>query len=262
MRIFGAVNFRDLAGIPTQDGRCVVPRRLFRSAQLADLTDDDKNHLSGLPITHVLDLRDVSEARHSPDALWEGAFYECIPATPKEIFGANPFRIFSRVKNASEAFDFMCNLYRALPFDNAAYRRLVALMQTDEARGVVYHCSLGKDRTGVATAIVLLLLGVSPETIILDYLATENEIMELRERLSLEWAQNCTPAQQDVLTSLFSAKRPFIEAMFDSILSKYRDFHEYIFREYAIDDAALDAIRSRYLTRDLNEWRQPAAHKT
>lgn len=78
----GGINFRDLGGLRTADGRSLRATRLFRAGALHRLSTADCEHLAGVPVSHVVDYRDVAEAAQRPDVLWTGAQYHACPANP------------------------------------------------------------------------------------------------------------------------------------------------------------------------------------
>ena len=78
----GGINFRDLGGQRAADGRRVRSGKLLRSGSLHNMTPEDLNHLSAIPLSRVLDYRDPTEVNRSPDRLNSEAFYLNAPANP------------------------------------------------------------------------------------------------------------------------------------------------------------------------------------
>lgn len=156
-------NFRDVGGYVTRDGRTVKWDKAFRSGAMPLLTDADYALLGQLGIDNVVDLRSLEEREVAPDLLDDklGA-----------LFIANDYSL--RPLMAKMAQGGGENMYAGMekmlaPQFRSLFRRLIA----DEG-AVVYHCSAGQDRTGMATAILYDVLGVDRETILKDYhLSTE-----------------------------------------------------------------------------------------
>ena len=175
-------NLRDLGGIPAADGKRIKRGMLIRSASLAEAEERD---LKG--ISTVIDLRTPAESEEEPDRCW-GAEYLSIPSFDESAAG------ITRESGAPvTAVPEMSGLYRmaaltlAVPFS----RTLKAIIGHDFSTGaVLWHCAGGKDRTGVITALVLMLLGIPREGIVEDYLRTNIEAVpkaeKLRSRLTAE----------------------------------------------------------------------------
>jgi protein-tyrosine phosphatase len=151
-------NFRDVGGYVTRDGRTVKWDKAFRSGAMPLLTDADYALLGQLGIDNVVDLRSLEEREVAPDLLDDklGA-----------LFIANDYSL--RPLMAKMAQGGGENMYAGMekmlaPQFRSLFRRLIA----DEG-AVVYHCSAGQDRTGMATAILYDVLGVDRETILKDY---------------------------------------------------------------------------------------------
>lgn len=151
-------NFRDVGGYATRDGRTVRWGKAFRSGAMPMLTEADYALVRQLAVDSVVDLRSLDEREVAPDmiddrtgALFISNDYSMKPLMAKisEGDGENAYRGIEKT---------LAPQYRSL------FRRLIA----DEG-AVVYHCSAGQDRTGIATALLYDTLGVDRETILKDY---------------------------------------------------------------------------------------------
>ena len=160
-------NKRDLGGIRTADGRRIRPGLLIRSAHLFQAEEAD---LAG--ISSVIDLRTPGERLEAPDRTW-GREYLPIPIFEDMTAGV------SHEQGADhQGFPDMAVLYRRIVTECAAsFRRgLRAVMGHDFSGGaVLWHCTEGKDRCGLITALVLEALGADRGVILEDYLRT-NEV--------------------------------------------------------------------------------------
>jgi protein tyrosine/serine phosphatase len=242
----GGVNFRDLGGLPAASGRRVRAGLLFRSGSLARLTPADRARLAAARLTRVIDFRDTDEAAREPGALWDGARYENIPANPvgrgvsATIDEFNP-AFLARL----DPHKFMRDLYRELPLENRAYRRLMAVLQETDA-ATVFHCAVGKDRTGVAAAVVLLALGADRATIIADYTRTEQTLAPHRERVQTALAGELDGPAMEHMRVLMAAREEFIAVALDSIESR-GGADAWLAAEFALDAPARAALRAKYL---------------
>jgi protein-tyrosine phosphatase len=192
----GAWNFRDVA-----DGATALrPGRLFRSSELSRLDDDGRATLRRLGITDVADLRAAREvARRGPGLVPDGVEVHLLPvpdlADDEHNDAAAPHEeAFQRLlRGETDGSDesvndaaarFMADEYRQFPTRNGAQRalqRVVTLLA--EGRPVLTHCFAGKDRTGFVIATVLEAVGVDRETIVADFLRSNDSVPELRARI-------------------------------------------------------------------------------
>ncbi len=244
----GGVNFRDLGGLPAADGRRVRHGLLFRSGSLARLTPSDRARLAAARLTRVLDFRDAAEAAKEPGALWDGARYENIPANPVERgVSATIARFDSAFLAKLDPRKFMRDLYRELPLENRAYRRLMAILrETEHGAATVFHCAIGKDRTGVAAAVVLLALGADRATITADYARTEQTLAPHRERVQTALAGELDGEAMEHMGVLMSAREEFITVALDSIESR-GGADAWLAAEFGLAAPARAALQAKYL---------------
>ena len=166
----GAFNFRDLGGLPTTDGRAVRTGRVYRSNCLIDLGEEDVDALrSSLRIATVIDLRGPAEAeREGPTAVDSLAVrLERLPLIDEKVTGPG------------DITDLLVR-YEAY-LSGAAHNvvRALEIIADERSHPVVFHCTTGKDRTGVVAAILLGCLGVAPDVIAADYGVSASDAAEL-----------------------------------------------------------------------------------
>lgn len=194
----GAPNTRDLGGYETKDGRVVKSHKLIRSGALYHLTEKDKEILTKeFEVKTDVDFRSRMEADQKPDPQLPGVRYEHIPIIDEAAAGItreNVNGLEDMILKASDyilnsdkaAGDFMKKTYWDLvtnEFSIAQYRKFFEVISREEQGAVLWHCSVGKDRAGVGTVLVLLALGVPRETILEDYLLTNQFLKEETQQL-------------------------------------------------------------------------------
>ncbi|GAA3081297.1 tyrosine-protein phosphatase [Streptosporangium carneum] len=172
-------NFRDVGGYPTEDGLQVRWRRLYRSDSLHWLADDDLDRFHALGVRTVIDLRHPEEVERRGRAP-HGPRYHNLSV---EHRGWN----FEQYDPEAGIARFFADRYREVTQDGSGeIRQALEVIADADNAPVVVHCAAGKDRTGVLTALVLRLLGVSEENVIADYaltgLATPRAIAFWRQR--------------------------------------------------------------------------------
>lgn len=170
----GAFNFRDLGGIATADGRRLRSRRVFRSNGLFDLTDEE---CAGLQ--ERCGLRTVIDLRGPVEAAGERA-------GPLAACGVRTVRLpllDEERQQPGVITDFLARYQGYLAHAGASVVGALEIIADDGARPVLFHCTAGKDRTGVVAAVLLGCLGVPDETIVADYSATRADRARLVEFL-------------------------------------------------------------------------------
>ncbi|MFP1750030.1 tyrosine-protein phosphatase [Lonsdalea quercina] len=244
----GGINFRDLGGLAAADGRRVRPGKLLRAGALDELSDQDRTYLAGMPVAHVVDYRDISEAALRPDRLWAGVSYHGVPANPPSHEVTANLESLGPEKLAElDARAFMLTVYERLPFDNHAYHCLVQLMQAPDQGALVQHCAVGKDRTGVGVALVLFALGADEQTVMDDYLLTETTLEPFRQRLIEELTPVLGEAAMRPFAFILSAREEFLQTALRTIRERHGSIDNWLMRDYGLDASARERLRERYL---------------
>jgi protein-tyrosine phosphatase len=185
----GCFNFRDLGGYPTVDGRRTRWRRLFRADGLSRLTEGDMAALGALGIVTVIDLRTDLEAdtqgRFPEDV--EGVDYHHLPLTDT-LPGEEETPEWDRAGFVSARYLAM------LSEGTATVSAAVGLLADPDRHPAVFHCSVGKDRTGVLSALVLGFLGVPDEIIVEDYALSYDAMLLILQHLKERY-----PAADDIV---------------------------------------------------------------
>ncbi|MEG2083738.1 MAG: tyrosine-protein phosphatase, partial [Oscillospiraceae bacterium] len=252
----GLNNFRELGGYNTDDGSAFVKHGLLmRSDRLYLVGEGGVGFLRALGLKTVLDFRVPVEAEKRRDPDISGV--EFINLTP--IDPDNYVFKFSLDETISGGRDKLISVsnrliaeYRELPFKKKTYGRMFELLLDNHAP-MLFHCTAGKDRTGVAAVLILLALGVSRETAIYDYMLTATVRAQEIERMKREYSSYITDAEIDhAMTTFFSVHRESIEGSLAAIDEAYpsgiEDFFE---KEMQLSEAKRAQLRSMYLTKHI-----------
>ncbi|HEY0943475.1 MAG TPA: tyrosine-protein phosphatase [Steroidobacter sp.] len=246
----GGCNFRDVGGYRTQHGASTRWGKVYRAGVLTYFTEEDHAPLINLQVRAICDLRRAEEREREPTR-WPhdnitGLSWDDGVVTPTlRGLAAN------RPRTAAGMFDTMIALYRALPEWMAP--RIGGLFSTI-AKGdipLIVHCAAGKDRTGIAVAVLLRALGVPEQTVIEDYLLTNvsgnfEEFIRSRHQAHLGLTDTHSPLlsmPEEMRRVLFSADAAFLEAAFEQI----GDVEAYLTKTAAVSPAILDRVRSTLL---------------
>jgi protein-tyrosine phosphatase len=178
----GCVNFRDLGGYGTADGRMVAWRRLFRADGLHKLTASDRAQLIELGLSTVIDLRTLDEAAQ------RGSFP--VDDVPVRYVGLPLTDVLPATEDLPDWGEaaYVATRYGAMVSEGGhVLTEAIDVLASGGSLPAVMHCSAGKDRTGVLSALLLAFLGVPDETIIEDYALSAAAMGRLLERLKAEY---------------------------------------------------------------------------
>ena len=249
LEFHGGCNFRDIGGYRNEDGRTVRWGRVYRAGVLSYFTDRDHDGLRSLGVRSICDLRRTEEREREPtrwpDAATQALHWadgQSVP-TIRELAALRP-------PTAAGMFDSMIDLYRALPAWMGP--RIGGLFEciAQQRVPIVVHCAAGKDRTGIAVAVLLRALGVPQETIVADYLLTNDAgdfetFIRTRHAAQLGLADDEHPLllmPADVRRVLFSAHERFLEAAFDQIETGLGGLDAYLDRHAGVASATRDRV--------------------
>lgn len=256
-------NFRQLGGYIAKDGRMVKYNRIYRGGNLNVLFKDEEDMalLQDLHLKTILDFRSDTEALKAPDPDMEGVGHYTISAmrhpdgTPMDFSpegmqkmtenAQSLSREYGREVSLGEMFDYY---YRRMPFDNPGFQKLFELLEKEEAP-ILFHCSAGKDRTGIAAILILLALGVDKETALEDYLLTNVYRKEIIDRALERHAEKIkqNPEFSEVVRSMNGVLRRMGEDAIDEIYREYGTFEAYLKDQFHIDEKRLERLRDMYL---------------
>lgn len=196
----GTYNTRDLGGLPTRDGRMVARGRFVRSDSLANLTPGDEDFLLAYGVRTVIDLRDEREAKRSPDRLVgrPGVSYRCIP-----LLGGNSADIGYVRESLPESIT-MADIYLYIVDSLPAIGEVFHAIAAADDGCILFHCAVGKDRTGIVGMLLLRLAGVDEFDCVADYVQTQPNL----ER---------DPAYREMYASIDPFERQFMESRAETI---------------------------------------------
>jgi len=254
-----ATNLRDLGGPTTSDGRQVRSGRLFRSGHLADLSAEDRATVDALGLRTVVDLRRPVEVEARPTPDLDGAEVVHLSASTDD----NEFAVAANtmVDPAAEPHDVdhVAAYFRQLAADRVDRYRPVLRVVTDPNRHpVLFHCTAGKDRTGVVAAILLRLLGASDDDVAADYLLSNEvrrpmiEALEVdhRRRIAHHLGVDEAAVPEDRMATsraLLWCHVDYLEALFAGIDERYGSWTTFVADGLRLDDARLAAFRTALL---------------
>lgn len=233
----GGYNYRDLGGTKTTDGRYVKWGKIFRSDDLTKLTNIDLNYLSSIPITSIVDFRSEEEIEKAPDKLPSSVNkdkdYQYSISPGNLMVAKNLMDMPSEELNQA-----MMDMNVLLVTDSVCidqYKKFFTLLQNSDEVPLMYHCSAGKDRTGMATALILYSLGVDEKIILDDYLLS-NVYLGDKYAPYISEKPNLKP--------LFEVKPEFLMAGIEQIKKDHGTVENYLTKVLGVD---IDRMKELYL---------------
>lgn len=238
----GGVNFRDIGGYKTADGKEVVWGKIYRSAAIHKLTDADVALMDKKNIHTVVDFRGVAEAAAAPDRLPANTDYTLSPAGSDSL--PNAAQMSALLKQGN----FLGKIYgtEGVKYFGDRYRPLfVKLLTANDNDAVMYHCTGGRDRTGMATALLLYILNVPQQTIEDDYVASNVYLKSHNKSMLAPLAQMSGLTVEQVENEL--ALRPeLIRAFFDAIKKQYGSVENFMQQEMAVGPKEIAMLKKKY----------------
>ncbi len=223
------VNYRKLAA--NQENSCGQQiTGLFRSGLLTFATESDLEFISDAGITNILDLRSQVEIERNRIMLPEITTNIDITGNGEQNMVAN----FSQ----KDLGHFMLNLYHNQFVASDGFKQCLDYLIA--ARGpVLFHCTAGKDRTGILGIILMYIFDFSYEQMISEYLILDQRIVD---RLNRELAE------KGIEQTIPYAAVEFVTAFLDGVKDKYGSIEYYLEHVLDLNDQKIEILKTKYLT--------------
>jgi len=250
--IDGVLNVRDLGSYQSVDPSFVTkPSLMYRSGEVSGITEEGKSQLKALGITHIFDLRSDPEMAkwQSPIPQIDGVEVIHAPVFKNEDYSpevmAKKFKLYSA--NKTEAF---MELYTQI-MDNAgpSFRTILRHIRDNPNSGCIFHCTAGKDRTGILAALLLKLAGVDDQTIAEDYALTRVGREPAREKIMARLREEpLFASNNEAALNMFSCRSDTMVAFLVLLEEKYSGVEGYLKGVVQLTDEDISAVRTNILT--------------
>lgn len=241
----GAMNFRDLGGYRTTNGRTVRWHRIYRADSLSDLSQQDRQKLNQMHISVDCDLRSGYEQAMAPDRISKKMRYVDVHVYPDEGDTDREVSTPHPVKTT----EMLAGIYQHVILNvhsQAMFKRVLdELVSLPDDQALVYHCSAGKDRTRMMSAIILSLLGVDDDTIIRDYLLT-NELYDFAAERQLP--SDNEMGQLVAKMNLTKGDGPVMRGFLDTMEQGWGSVRNFANQQLQFSDYAIQQLQERYLS--------------
>lgn len=245
-------NFRDLGGIETSDGRHIKKHVLIRGKALRKLTFIDVYKLKFIyNLKTIIDLRCDKEINESPDDIIDGVNYFKMPITDETMLGISHEKKIHSLKSLYE-MPIMTDLYENLVSDKCLDNVIAVLKKIlflpENQLSVVFHCSAGKDRTGIISALLLSFLGVPTQTITQEYMYSNkiNRVKAFFVYLGLMLIRGKPSFARKIQLSLL-AKKKFLDSSFNKLKQEFGDMETFFAKALNLSLEEKIEIQNKFL---------------
>ena len=247
-----AHNFRDLGGYENRDGQQLKWGMIYRTDKLSSLSEEDQRYLQRLDVRRIVDFRSDEERLSAPHTL-ANANQVRVDAMPITVDAAQVELVTARLQqdnvSAADMGAFLIDANREMVSRyTPVYRQWMQSLLNGDHYPQLFHCTAGKDRTGLAAALLLHALDVPEDTIMEDYLATNHYTAARIDQVIEQIAQlDMLRADEAVIRTLFNVQPQFINAAFETIDEHYGSLNGYFEQGLGIDAKQRQQLRDLLL---------------
>lgn len=248
VQLEGGHNFRDIGGYPAADGRSVARGLVYRSGTMSELSDRDHAVLDTLGLQLICDFRSTTERTRRPSRLPEAATYEIWSRDHKMSAGDLTEAMRRPGANSETSRRLMIEAYHDLAYEQAPSYRELFLRIAHGPLPLVFHCAAGKDRTGIAAALLLDILGVTRDLVIEDYHLTDRFFSRGCELVTKDpVGGKLAGIAPEIWEPMMRADPAYLLAMFETVEARHGSAEGFLRDELQLGDADIEAVRTRLL---------------
>lgn len=258
----GIVNARELGGYISEDGRKVKRGVLLRTGALSGMTEADRTCLmEQYHLTDVIDFRTSFECAAAPDPVMYPVAYHPIrildeqgsqtagmaAAATGEGFPLE--KLVEYIKSGKvHPEDMYVDIVQSAA-SKEGYRKFFECLLEHKEGALLWHCSAGKDRTGLGAAFLLTILGVNRQTVLEDYSLTNVYFQDILKKMEIQLASfGLTEAEMEVMRAVAGGVNPaYLEKALDTIEEQYGSLEWYLEKELGITEEKRLKLQEMYL---------------
>lgn len=251
----GVLNTRDLGGLKAEDGRQLRTGQIIRSGEIDEIDAEGMATLDEIGVSTIIDLRTTLET--TDPAQWpegEGPERYNFYLMEEDAQAIEDMRaaIKSGTAKAEDTEALFYDAFAEVPLDHTEDLRRVfdVLLALPEDETVLLHCSGGKDRTGITTALVLSALGITREDIEADFLLSnvqkqaDKKAAEIAAEVNEANGTNMTP---EAVWPTLGIRTDHLSTFYDSVSASYGSVDGYLRDGLGLTNEDLERLRDRYL---------------
>ena len=241
----GILNLRDLGGIPTSNGKQIAYHNFYRGAIVLPKNDIHKEHIDSLELKEIVDFRSESEINGRNDYIPIGCDYIRLSGLKMldkpEHKGSFDFENLVKTGNIYHIKKYMLEMYQSMAVENDAFKYLIQLLK-EEKTPLYFHCTAGKDRTGVGAALILLCLGVDEQEVYKEYLLSNIYRKEFNEMLLSKIDEN----YREDIKPLYYVQEDYLKRTLDEIKRIYGNYDVYFEKEHHLTKEMRLKLQEKY----------------
>lgn len=248
------VNFRAIEGYRGHNGRPLKPKTLLRSGELYQLQPEDSLRLQNdYQLRTIVDFRGHQEIDTRPNTVIPHTDYHHIDIMKATSGHSASMSDLMQSITHDSAQQVMFDIYDTLvvsPSAQQGYHDFIQLLLAQTEGAVLFHCFAGKDRTGMAAAIVLQLLGVAEADIMQDYLKTNAQRQSANVAIvAAAKARGLDDNQLSALSQVLAVEADYLTHAFNSMQIHYGGFANYVLQALKLKPRDMTELRRRYLSK-------------
>lgn len=241
-------NMRDLGGLKSENGKTIKNNLLFRCGELYEISQNDIDFLHSNNVKAIIDFRDLSECRIKKDSRIDGIDYYSFPALPPLNMPEDEKEREKFIAKWNEhPKEVFMNLYKELSSSSEsteAYTKFFEVILSLKGKAVLWHCTQGKDRTGVAAILLLTALGVSKEDCLKEYFLT-NDVMKTEYENLVQ--SGISKEKLHIMKIVLFVMEECIMTYINELEKRYGSIKNYIINILHITEEEIIQLRKDYL---------------
>ncbi|MEZ2737600.1 tyrosine-protein phosphatase [Aneurinibacillus aneurinilyticus] len=245
----GLYNFRDIGGVKTLNGRKMKTGVLFRSDELSRLSHQDLEKISQLNIKSICDLRTSREQKSKPSRIGVEQGIKIINISihdKSQEFTRLEFFKFLVSKSSTIDFEkIMRDLYYNMAFvSHGQINKVITLLSEQNNVPALIHCTGGKDRTGFISAVIQLLVGVPYQTVLNDYLLSNDLIAPRMKKVEkfIRW-MSLFQVSPDRIKPMLEVRHEYLDDIYNEIKRKYGSIENYLCQACHVEQNRLQNLK-------------------
>lgn len=242
INIKGAVNFRDLGDYSTKEGKTIKWRKIFRSGKLSGIEDTELGSLKDLQLKSICDFRTIAEQTAAPDK-WHQIEQLNRFSLPIGKGRVDKLEWLKNLQSEEGRKNHLVVANKTYVFDEIpTYKAFFEILLNEQNYPLLYHCTAGKDRTGFATLLLLSALGVDKETILEDYLLTNQYLASFAKKNIGRLSKDLGLSKAQILP-IFQAQERYLQTGIDLIEEGYGTIENYLEKELEVGPIQIKRLK-------------------
>lgn len=237
----GIQNFRDIGGYPARKGKQTRWGMLYRSSQIESLSYSTFKELKNIGVKTVIDLRTVEEVQRTPHLEEQGFNVVHIPIGIVNSEGLLRSLREGKIRNDSIYRLVLRTNREMVTYYRTEYKKMFEVLEEEDNYPALIICNTGMNRSAIASAMIFSVLGVNDETIMSDYLRSNNFFDIPR---ASGFGYRMPVSTQEAITTLYSAREEFLNAAKHQIEKNYGNIPTYLDKGLGLTDDDIKKLRN------------------